>query len=73
MEKQLLNRAYEEYAARPMPKINENHRHDRSKFQLEEEAIRGEITWIARKYGLTFIKLDTYIEERSKELFSKGK
>lgn len=60
-----LERAYQEYAARPMPKLNKNHLHDRPKYQLENEAIRREVAWIARKYGVTFEALDKLIEEKA--------
>lgn len=61
-----LKAAYNEYARLPMPKVNERHMFDRSKHQLETEAIRGQISMVARKYGVTFKELDTYIEEKSK-------
>ena len=61
-----LELSYEMYARLPMPKVNQRHMFDRSKHQLETEAIRGQISMVARKYGVTFKELDTYIEEKSK-------
>jgi len=66
MNKSPIERAFEEYAAAPMPKLNQNHIFDRSKHELENNAIRRQIAWISRKYGITFKELDDYIEEQSK-------
>ena len=62
MKQGLKERAYEEWKNLPMPSFNQNHVSDRPKYQLEDEAIRGQIKWVARKYGLTFKELDDYIE-----------
>ena len=51
-----------------MPGVNQNHLFDRSKYQLEEEALRKQVAWVARKYGVTFKELDDFIETKSKEL-----
>lgn len=61
-----LQLAYEDYANSPMPKLNQNHIHDRPKFQLEHEAIIGQIKSIAKEYGLSFRDLDNYIELKSR-------
>lgn len=51
-----LERAFQEYAARPMPKLDEKHLFDRSKHQLEQEAIRREVTWkFKKRNGCYFI------------------
>ena len=60
--------AYEEYKTSPMPKLNQNHIHDRPKPELEDEAIRKQIRSIAEKHGILFKELDDYIEEESKKL-----
>jgi len=66
-----LERAYNEYAALPIPKLDEKHLHDRPKYQLENEAIREQIAWVARKHGVEFKDLDNFIEIGSEALFKK--
>ena len=63
----VLQWAYEEWRGLPMPSFNPNHLHDTPKPELEEAAIRGQIKWVAQKYGVTFRALDNYIEEKSNE------
>jgi len=60
-----LRCAFDEYKNSPMPTLNQNHIFDRPKFQLEHEAITGQIKSIAKKHGLSFRDLDDYIELRS--------
>lgn len=63
-----LAAAYQEYTRLPMPEVDQNHLHDKSKYELEERAIRGQISMLARKYGLTFKELDNCIEDMAKLL-----
>lgn len=65
----VLQLAFEDYKNSPMPTLNQNHIFDRPKFQLEHEAITGQIKAIAEKHGLSFRDLDNYIELQSNELF----
>lgn len=57
-----LQRAFKEWEALPMPTLDQNHIFDRPKVQLEDEAIKSQIKWVARKYGVTFEALDKLIE-----------
>lgn len=62
---QLIERAYNEWARLPMPTLDQNHIFDRSKYQLEDEAIKTEIKWVAKKYGLEFRDLDMFIQNKT--------
>ena len=68
-----LQRAFNEWENLPMPALDQNHIFDRPKVQLEDEAIRSQIAWVARKYGVTFKALDKLIENMGVQDDSSGK
>ena len=57
-----LQRAFIEWESLPMPTFDQTHIFDRPKVELEDDALRSQTAWVARKYGVEYKDLDKLIE-----------